>query len=84
MRVRNVDFGQTVIQGPRMMDGLSTVHHDDEGAFAAKKIYQKLEKRIYGEGLWSRSAELIYVPSKDCFIYLINIAYWVEVKGCGL
>jgi len=40
-----------MVEGPRVMNGLSTMHHYYERTFAAKKIYEKLEECVYGEGL---------------------------------
>ena len=51
MRIGDVNFGKAMIKRPRMVYGWTPMHHDDKGTFAAEKIYEKLEKRIYGESL---------------------------------
>jgi hypothetical protein len=49
--VGDIDTREDVVEGPQMMDRLSTMHHDDEGSFAANVIYQKLKEGVYRESL---------------------------------
>ena len=56
MGVGDVNFGKTVVERPRMVDRLPSIHHDDEGTFAANKIYEELEKGVDGESLEKLSA----------------------------
>ena len=51
MGVGDIDFGKTVIERPRMIDRLPSIHHYDEGTFAADEVYEELEKGVDGKGL---------------------------------
>jgi hypothetical protein len=49
--IGNIDFREAVIQGPEVRDWSSTIHHDDQGSFAADEIDEELEEGIDGECL---------------------------------
>ena len=51
MGVGNVNFGKTMTERPRVMNGLASVHHDYERAFTTEEVDEELKEGIYGKGL---------------------------------
>lgn len=51
MRVGDVELGQHQAHGPRVGDGCSACHEDDEGALAADEVDEQLQEGVDGEGL---------------------------------
>ncbi len=74
MGVGNVHFRQTMIQWPGMALGLSTVHHNDEGPFSAKKVDEKLKEGVDGECLVDGLPAAPGTTSSRGVIYLIDIS----------
>ena len=48
--IRDVNLGETRVKRPRVVVRLSTMHHDNEGTFAANKVDQELKKSVDCEG----------------------------------
>ena len=46
MRVRDVDLAEYVIERPQMLNGCSTMGHDNQGTLAAQVVYQQLEEGV--------------------------------------
>jgi len=74
MGVGNVHFRQTKIQRPWMTLGLSTVHHNDQGPFSAKKVDEKLKEGVDGECLDDGLPAAPVTTSPRGLIYLIDIS----------
>jgi hypothetical protein len=58
MRIRDIDFGQTMIERPEVMYRFSSMHQDNQGSFATDKVDEKLEEGINRESLIVRFLEL--------------------------
>lgn len=51
MGIRDVYFGEAMVERPQMRDGCSAMHQDDKGTFATEEVDEELEEGIEGEGL---------------------------------
>jgi hypothetical protein len=47
MRIRNIDFGKHMVEGPKMVHWSSAVCHDNERPLTTKVVDEKLEEGIY-------------------------------------
>jgi hypothetical protein len=51
MRIGDVDLRKAVIEGPEVVDGSASMHHNDQRSFPAEKVDQELKERVDCEGL---------------------------------
>ena len=51
MRIGDIDERKAVVQRPEVVDGLASMHHNDQGTFSSQEVDQELEKGVDRKGL---------------------------------